>query len=74
MTDADLRKVLEVLAGSEEVTSRLLEKAHGCEPKAILEAVARLLASGRVVTMANPKIEVIYLRITDAGRAWLAAR
>lgn len=71
MTDADIRRALDVLAGSDETAVELLIHGHGCKADAVIAAIDQGLVGGRVAEKANPEITVVYLSITDAGRVWL---
>lgn len=52
-------------------TVDILLRGHGCEGFALIAAINRKLIAGRVAMMATPGINVVFLRITDAGREWL---
>jgi hypothetical protein len=71
---ADDRRLLEMLAGSEDGTTDALLSAHGFKLDVLISIVSAELATAtpeRVFAGGKP-VEITRVRITDAGRRALA--
>jgi hypothetical protein len=74
---SDRRRVLELLAGcGAEGCSEAIMRAHGFDSELMVELVRGGLASATAERMVagSRKIEVVRVRITDAGRRVLEGR